>query len=92
MEFLFEIIGTLFFEACFEIISNQRVKPIYRKLILGVVTLFYSLLIYGFGYITVKSEELIIKLFFIVIIGLLLFFLIKLWINVYQKKTFKKCS
>lgn len=92
MELLFEIIGTLSFEACFEIISNEKVKPIYRKLMLGVVTLFYSLLIYGFGYIAVKSEELIIKLFFIAIIVLLFFFLMRLWINVYKKKPFKKFS
>lgn len=90
MEFIFEIIGTLFFEGCFYIVSNEKIKPLYRKLMLLVITLFYWLLIYGFVYIAIKVDIFLVKLIFIGTIFSFLYFLIKLWIKVYKKKTFAK--
>mgnify|MGYP003300306787 CR=1 FL=1 len=68
MEFIFEIIGTLFFEGCFYIISNDKIKMVYRKLVLLVITIFYLLLIYGFGCIVINVELLLIRFIFICII------------------------
>ena len=86
MEFILECIGELLIEGFFELISNKKIKLIYRKLMLVTITLFYLFIICGLGIVAIKADELLAKIVLISATALLLFFLIKLWINIYKEK------
>ncbi len=86
MEFVFEILGELFFEGLTEVIQNKKISKFIRYPLLVLVSLFYVAIIgllVMVGYKLFKSSELVggIAIVFCVLLLLILFvaFLIKLW-------------
>ena len=89
MELLFEFIFTIIFEGCFEVISNEKIKPSIRKVILLIISLFYLFLVIGIVLLSVKTPLVIGKIIFIAVGIMIVFFLIKLWLKVFTEKPFK---
>ncbi|MDY6228458.1 MAG: hypothetical protein SPH93_12500 [Clostridium sp.] len=89
MEVLLEFIFIIIFEGCFEVISNKKINPIIRRIVLLIVSLFYIFLVIGIGGLVVKVPLIIAKIIFIAVDIMIIFFIIKLWLKVYTVKTFK---
>ncbi len=89
MELLLEFIFTIIFEGCFEVISNKKIKPSIRKVILLIISLFYLFLVIGIVLLAVKTPLVIGKIICIAVDIMIVFFIIKLWLKVLTEKPFK---
>ncbi|GAA0084284.1 hypothetical protein UT300007_07230 [Clostridium sp. CTA-7] len=88
MEIIFEFLFTILIEGCFEVISSQKVNIVIRKIILGIITLFYVCLSILFIILLVKVNSIVAKMILGLAITLILSILIKLWVKLYKNKVF----
>lgn len=84
MDVIFSVIFMLLLEGLMILTYSKKVNIIIRKIILGIITVFYLLLISGFIYIIFKVDKLIFKGLLISITAVILYVLYDLW-----KKFFK---
>ena len=86
MEIVFEFLYMLLLDGCFEIISSKEINIVIRKIVLSIVTAFYALLITSFTILTVKVENVAVKILLVLVTISMLALLIKLWIKVLRTK------
>lgn len=86
MDMLLGIICAVLIDIAFALIRDENVKPIYRKLLLAIITVFYLLLTYVLICLAIKVSELAATLAFSFIVLILLLYVIKLWMQVYKKQ------
>lgn len=86
MEIVFEFLYMLLLDGCFEIISSKEINIVIRKIVLSIVTAFYALLIISFTILTVKVENVAVKILLVLVTISMLALLIKLWIKVIRTK------
>ena len=86
MEVIFEFLYMLFIDGCFDIISNQKINILFRKIVLGIVTIGYLGLILAFAMLMIKIQSITIKMLLALVILLILAMLIKLWLKLYKNK------
>ena len=84
MDAIFSVLFILTLEGLMLLTARKKVNIIIRKILLGLITVFYLLLISGFIILIFKADNLIIKGLFIFIIVGTLYVLYDLW-----KKFFK---
>ena len=84
MDAIFSVLFILTLEGLMLLTASKKINIIIRKILLGLITVFYLLLISGFIILIFKADKLIIKGLFIFITVGILYVLYDLW-----KKFFK---
>ena len=69
MDAIFSVLFILTLEGLMLLTASKKINIILRKILLGLITVFYLLLISGFIILIFKSDNLIIKILFIFIIN-----------------------
>ena len=86
MEIIFEFLYALLIEGYFEVISSQKINIVIRKIILGIITIFYVGLSILFIILLIKVDSIVVKMILSLAITLILLVLIKLWLKLYKNK------
>lgn len=88
MDFFLEIVFEFLLDYCFDIINNEKIKPIIRKIFLLIITLIYCSLEVLFIFITLIVNNIFVKIMFIALTISILYLIARLWIKVYKDKPF----
>ena len=84
MEIIFEALGEILLEGCFEIIKNKKNNIVIRALLLSGVTIIYSVLVIGSIILAIKATEIIAKIVLSIIGIIILAFLLKFYWRLYR--------
>ena len=84
MEIIFEALGEILLEGCFEIIKNKKNNIVLRAILLSVITIIYSVLVIGLIILAVKATDIIAKIVLSILSIIILYLILKFYWRLYR--------